>query len=83
MLLKNQNHCYFHIWLFSVQIPKQALNRTLDDLDVDQSNTETVSKMFQQDDEELSGIVGTSSWDSDHEWRLSPAFLKMSHYLND
>ena len=38
-----------------------------EDIDLDKSNTETVSKMFQQDDEELSGIVGTSSWDSDHE----------------
>ena len=39
----------------------------LEDVDQDGSAAEIVSRIFKKDDEELSGIIGTSSWDSDHE----------------
>ena len=55
----------------------------LEDVDQDGSAAEIVSRIFKKDDEELSGIIGTSSWDSDHEWRVTQVFVIMSHYLND
>ena len=52
---------------FSVLMSDEMKVYPLEDVDQDGSAAEIVSRIFKKDDEELSGIIGTSSWDSDHE----------------
>ena len=68
VIIKRIKDFFFNIrLLFLVLTTKRRNLYHLEDVDVDKSNTETVSRMFQQEDEELSGMIGASSWDSDHE----------------
>ena len=68
VLIKRIKDFFFNIrLLFLVLTTKRRNLYHLEDVDVDKSYTETVSRMFQQEDEELSGMIGASSWDSDHE----------------